>query len=174
MSFYKFLLLLLSSFFLFQCGKQDNISIKVDISSSQVGTNPLRAIAEDKKKNVSRGIFFQFHTMNCPPLNINDVVNSNQPSFSFPNLEAGEEGVDPLKDSYTIPTSDLNKNIYYRVTMIAVTKDNRTTHQGTGDCPFHIGLEKRNRTKICFGDASLSISCPGTTSFDSCPSSPCN
>lgn len=156
---------------LLACGGS-SVSIDVDVAVNS--NDPMTQIAVDKQNGESRGIYFQFDPLNCPPASINDV-NSSLLSLTFPDFsQAGVEGVDPLKSEFEIDTSGLSSNVYYRMTMFALTPANVQTHIGISDCPLRLDLKGQNQVQICFGESSINPICAGHTAFKDCPALSCS
>ncbi len=156
------------------CGGSTSVSVRTEISGNETA-NPLQRIAADMVSNppTSRGVYFQFHELSCIPKSINDVISPDTPSLSIPDPARGEIGSDPLKNTYTLDTSELKENSVYRVTMVALNTDGTTPFQGIADCPLNLATAKQNRITLCFGSSNLAQVCPQTMSFSNCPKVQC-
>src|SRR5262245_37201469 len=100
------------------CGSSPTIRIDVDIAVNP-GTSDdiLQTIEANRQLGISRGIYFRFTPLVCPPININQVdTTSGKPTFTQPDESLG--GASATKSEYSIDTSQLLNNTYYRVEML--------------------------------------------------------
>lgn len=153
---------------LFGCGG-NQIELEVLLSVNQA-TNPLLQVSQAKQNGTSRGIFFVLDELDDPPSSIDDVKTGGD-TYSQPDENGTSIGLDPLQDQFSISSSSLNPDSFYRVKMIAKDINGNITHTGTGDCPVKLSLSNQNLVKICFGvnDVSNPPLCAGLTTFSDCP-----
>lgn len=153
---------------LFGCGGSQ-IVLEVLLSVNQT-SNPLLEVSQNKQNGTSRGVFFVLDELDDPPSSIDDVKTSGD-TYSQPDVSGTAIGLDPLQDQFSISTTSLNPDTFYRVKMIAKDINGNITHTGTGDCPVKLSLSAQNLVKICFGrnDVSNPPLCAGLTTFSDCP-----
>ena len=141
-----------------------SLRVDIDIAANQA-ENPLMRIADTPG---SRGVYFVFDALTCPPSSIDAVSNAHQ--FQFP--EATTAGMNPLQDRFNVKTNDLLPNTFYRVRMVSPDLAGNIIYEGVGDCPINISFGGENQTMVCFGvynPASPPL-CAGGSSFSQCPS----
>ncbi|HLG19974.1 MAG TPA: hypothetical protein VI895_09215 [Bdellovibrionota bacterium] len=155
------------------CGSSPTIRIDVDIAAN-TGTSDdlLESIEANRQLGISRGIYFRFTPLICPPIDINQTdTTSGKQTFTQPDDSLG--GVSATKSEYSIDSSQLLNNTYYRVEMLAPNLDGSIPFGGTGDCPINLSLDAGiNLTTICFGaigTSTIGPLCAGTTPFSQCP-----
>lgn len=160
----------LTGFLFLGCGSSATATL--DIAIAQSGTqDPFHTISVAREAGLSRGVYFEFRELNCPPVSIEDTKDSTTVALSYPDLIGNPSipGTDPLQSSFTVDTSSLKATTFYRLSMFALNVDGTKPFEGVGDCPLYLAQEGQNRVVICFGDAGINRQCAGTVSFGQCP-----
>ena len=161
-------ILFLSVLGIFSCGSSERVPVDIDLAVNQ-SVNPFQTIQSGIDAGTSRGLYFQFQPLNAPPSGIEDL----QPTGvlqSFP--EQTQAGRSPENNSFDVDTSDLDKNTYYRVSVIALDISGNRTHEGVADCPLLISLGSCNNVTVCFGVVGTTPLCPESDAFTFCPLTP--
>ncbi|MFH1263384.1 MAG: hypothetical protein V1495_08105 [Pseudomonadota bacterium] len=161
------------AFFSITCSSSPTATVNIRIATN--GTvNPLQQIKQQKDAGLSRGIYFEFRELKCPPVSMEDVVSTTAVALYYPDLnaQANIDGTSPVSSTYEIDTSALKPNAYYRVAMFALNVfDNNKPFQGVAECPLNLALGNRNLINICFGDTGIPLTCLGTVpALAQCPS----
>ncbi len=151
------------AFLFWGCGGEESLRIDIDVAVNQ-SVNPILSVG-------TRGVYFEFAPLECPPSNIDDV-DANQEVFEDP--DSSGVGYSPIQDTYQMGTSQLLPYTYYRVRMIALdTVTSVPTHIGVIDCPFNVSLGNLNNGTICFGSNSESNApiCADSLDWSDCEAS---
>jgi len=159
---------------LLSCSKGPAIDIDVEIGSEQT-ENPIIKLNNLFKAGGSSGIYFRFEPYTCPPVppDNSDTSLSHVGDLEFP-VQSGLKingGYTPSQATYSIPVGNLNKNVYYRVKMVAYDSSNTVIYKGDADCPISLGIPGANHATICFGEGDVTPVhiCGGMTPFAQCP-----
>jgi hypothetical protein len=151
------------------CGTSPSAKLSLAISSSALSENPIRRVQELKLQGLSRGLYFYFDLMKPSPASIDDVANPNFHALVSPP-EGSILGSDATEIEFTIDTSSLDPNSFYRVTVQALSTDQgfTPTHVGKADCPLKLSLKERNLITICFGPINTTLGCGNSRPWSAC------
>ncbi len=155
---------------------RDVVRIDIDVGTNQP-PKLLASIDQQVADLQSRGVYFEFVKLKCPP---NSYLNQADPRLEIfePSSNGGESpapaGYSATRDSYRSDgNGGLEPRTYYTVRMFSVALDaaGTITHDGYSDCPLNLSLPDGGSPTICFGSTDDDYSppvCPASRPWGLC------